>query len=162
MPNNDSHAPGPFTWIELATTDQKAAQAFYTSLFGWTANEMPMGPGEVYVIFQLYARDAAAAYNMNAQMREQKVPPHWGLYVATESADETAATAAENGGKLLAAPFDVMDFGRMAVIQDPTGATINIWQAKTHAGTKIVHEPGTICWADLNTPDAEKASAFYK
>ena len=47
-------------------------------------------------------------------------------------------------------PFDVMDFGRMAVISDPTGAHFSVWEPKTHKGTRITGVPGTMCWADLN------------
>ena len=36
---------GAFSWHELATTDQEAAFAFYSGLFGWDAMErMEMGP----------------------------------------------------------------------------------------------------------------------
>ena len=162
MANIDSHTPGSFCWIELATTDQKAAKAFYTSLFGWTVNEMQMGPDEVYTIFQVNGRDAAAGYTMNAEMRSHGVPPHWGIYVAVTSADDAAAKATAAGGKVVAPPFDVADFGRMAVLQDPTGATFNVWEAKKHHGILINGEPGTLCWADLSTPDAGAASKFYK
>jgi len=54
-----------------------------------------------------------------------------------------------------------MDVGRMAVIQDPTGATFCVWQAKKHSGTGIVGVDGTLCWADLSTPDPELAGKFY-
>ena len=48
-----SHAPGTFSWPELATTDQKAGVAFYKALFGWDVNEQPIGPTEVYSMFQV-------------------------------------------------------------------------------------------------------------
>jgi hypothetical protein len=162
MPNVDTHAPGSFTWIELATKDQKAARDFYTSLFGWTVNESPMGPDFTYYTFQIDGRSTAAAYQITPEMQSKGVPPHWGIYVAVTSADEAAAKATAAGGKVLAGPFDVMDFGRMAVLQDPTGATINVWQAKTHHGVQVAGEPGTFCWADLSTPDAPAAAKFYK
>jgi uncharacterized protein len=162
MAQIDQHAPGSFCWIELATSDQNAAKQFYQSLFGWTANDFPMGPGDFYTMFQIEGCDAAAAYTLNAQMRAQGVPPHWMLYIATVSADETAGKAAQAGGKVVAPPFDVMDFGRMAVIQDPAGATFSVWESKSHKGTRVTGVPGTMCWADLNTPDPAGATAFYK
>src|SRR5689334_6534530 len=157
----DKHPPGSFCWIELATTDQSAAKAFYTSLFGWSISEFPMGPGEVYTIFKLDGRDAAAACTLRPEQRAQGVPPNWLLYISVESADDAAARAVSLGGKVLAPPFDVMDVGRMAVIQDPTGAVFAIWQPKTHTGTGIAGVPGTLCWADLSTPDAARAQQFY-
>jgi len=121
-----------------------------------------MGPGSVYTIFKLENRDAAAAYTLTDEMRARAVPPHWMLYMATESADESAAKATAAGGTVVAPPFDVTDFGRMAVLRDPTGAHFSVWQPKTHHGSGIEGVPGTFCWADLSTPDPDAAIPFYK
>jgi len=147
--------------MELATTDQNAAKAFYSALFGWTANDFPMGPGEFYTMFKLEDRDVGAGYTMRKEEREHGAPAHWNLYIAVESADAAAARASELGGKVLAPPFDVFDAGRMAVIQDPTGAIFHAWQPLKHRGIGISNVNGAFCWADLNTPDAAAASAFY-
>src|SRR5262249_33733283 len=90
------------------------------------------------------------------------VPPHWALYVCVENTDATAAKATKAGGKILQDPFDVFEFGRMAVLQDPTGAAIHIWQPKTHQAAGIKDVPGTFCWADLSTPDVNAAKSFYE
>src|SRR5262245_38578557 len=57
--------------------------------------------------------------------------------------------------------FDVMEHGRMTVVQDPTGGTICAWQARNHVGARIVGEPGAACWCELYTTDTKKAGAFY-
>ena len=160
MPNVQKHAEGSFCWIELGTTHQNAAKQFYSGLFGWTVYDSPIGPGEVYTTFRLEGRNVAAAYTLRPDMKG--VPPNWGLYMAVENADVAASMAAEAGGKLIAPPFDVHDFGRMAVIQDPTGALFTIWQSKTNIGIGLAGVPGTLCWADLSTADPAKASAFYQ
>jgi uncharacterized protein len=159
MPHVEKHAPGEFCWIELGTSDQNAGKQFYGSLFGWVANDMPMGPDSFYTIFRLADRDCAAAYTLTPQ--EKGVPPHWNLYIAVENADAAANKAAELGAKLLAPAFDVFDAGRMAVLQDPTGAVFTVWQAKKNAGIGIVNEPGALCWADLNTLNRNRAVEFY-
>ena len=160
MANIEKHAPGNFSWIELATTDQTAAKDFYSKVFGWSSADYPMGPSEVYTIFQVDGRDAAAGCTLQADQRAHGVPPHWNLYVAVENADATAARSAELGGKVLAPPFDVFDSGRMAVLQEPTGASLCIWQPNKHPGTGITGVPGTLCWADLNTPNRHRAAEF--
>jgi predicted enzyme related to lactoylglutathione lyase len=147
--------------VELLTTDQQAAKKFYEPLFGWTSNDSPMGPDEVYTMFRKDGRDAGAAYTLNKEMRAQGVPPNWALYVAVEDADAVAAKAGETGGSVLAGPFDVADYGRMAALQDPAGANFSVWQPKTHIGTGITDVPGTLCWADLNTPNADAAAQYY-
>src|SRR5947209_18297147 len=161
MANVDSHAPGTFCWIELATTDQAAAKTFYNSVFGWVPDDAPMGPGEVYTMFKLQGRDAAAAYGMRPDQRNAGLAAHWLLYIAPENVDETAARVEQLGGKLSAPPFDVMDAGRMAPVQDPHGASFAIWQAKRNPGIGITGVDGTLCWADLSTPDPAAAARFY-
>ena len=161
MASIDTAVPGSFCWMELATTDQNSAKAFYSALFGWTANDAPIGPDQFYTMFQLDGREVAAGYTMMKDERELGIPPHWNLYIAVEDADASATRAAELGGKVLASPFDVMDAGRMAVVQDPTGAVFQIWQAARSIGIRISNTNGAFCWADLNTPDQAVASAFY-
>lgn len=156
-----SHKPGTFSWAELSTTDQREGVAFYRSLLGWDSNEQPMGPGESYTIFRLGGRDVAAAYTMRPDERAEGVPPHWNLYVTVTSVDQSATMAAQLGGTIVAPPFDVMDVGRMAVVQDPTGATFCLWQAKTHIGARALKEPGALCWSELTTRDPQAAETFY-
>ena len=145
--------------MELATTDQEAAKTFYSSLFGWQPADMPMGPGEFYTMFNFGGGVVGACYTIKQQM--EGVPPHWGLYVTVSSADQTAAKVEAAGGKVCAPPFDVMTFGRMAVLQDPAGATFMIWEPKDHHGVTFTGEPGTFCWADLNCKDPAAAAKFY-
>jgi uncharacterized protein len=161
MTNIDKHPAGSFCWVELGTSDQNAAKSFYGSIFGWTPNDMPMGPDGVYTIFRLDGRDAAAGYTLRADQVAQHVPPHWMLYIQVDNVETSAAKVPELGGKVIVAPFDVMDAGRMAVVQDPTGAYFCLWQVNRSTGIQIANVHGTLCWADLSTPDPKKASDFY-
>jgi hypothetical protein len=161
MANIEKHPAGSFCWIELHTTDQDAAKKFYGSLFGWTPQDNPMGPEGVYTIFQVQGRDAAAGCALRPEERSQGVPPHWMIYIAVDNVDEAVAKAQQLGGKILAPAFDVMDAGRMAVIQDPTGAIFCVWKANKSTGIGIAQVHGTLCWADLSTPDPTTASDFY-
>lgn len=143
--------PGGFCWLELGTTDQAAAKQFYSSLFEWTSADFPMGPDGDYTIFRLKGRDCAAAYTMRKEHQQRGVPPHWLLYIAVENADESTKRAGELGATVLAGPFDVMDKGRMAIIQDPVGAHVALWQGLTRSGIGIAGEANSFVWADLNT-----------
>lgn len=153
------HAPGTFCWPELGTTDQAAAKTFYSSLFGWTTEDIPMDAGATYTMLRQGGKDVGALYALGAQ--QQGMPPHWGSYVAVESADAAAAKAKQLGGTVVAEPFDVFDIGRMAVLQDPSGAIVSVWQAKKHLGAGVLDEPGALCWSELLTKDTAKAGPFY-
>jgi predicted enzyme related to lactoylglutathione lyase len=156
-----SHVPGTFTWVELATTDQQAGVKFYRELFGWDVNESPIGENEVYSMFQLRGKDVGAAYTMRPEERASGAPPHWNMYVTVANADETVKKAEGLGATVFAPPFDVMDHGRMAVLQDPTGAAFQVWQPKKHIGVQILNEPGALCWTELTTRDTKAAESFY-
>jgi uncharacterized protein len=161
MQETAQYAPGTFCWVELATSDGEAAKKFYTELFGWTFTDNEMGPGMVYTMLQLDGKPAAALYGMPPEMREQGIPPNWLSYVSVANTDDATAKAAEFGASILKEPFDVYDFGRMAVIQDPTGAVFALWQPGTHPGAAIYNVPGSFCWNELGTNDTAKAGDFY-
>lgn len=153
------HEPGSFCWPELATSDSAGAKAFYRGLFGWDANDSPAGPDMIYTMLQKSGKSVGALYQMGPQM--QGMPPHWNIYVAVTSADAAAKKAKDLGGKILMEPFDVMDVGRMAIIQDEQGAIFSVWEAKKHIGAEVVNEPNTLCWAELDTTDTKSAEKFY-
>ncbi len=92
------------------------------------------------------------------------MPPNWSAYVDVQSADAAARRVEELGGRVVKQAFDVMDMGRMAVLQDPTGSIINVWQAKgTGPGAHLDYrKKGFVCWLECQTRGAQQASAFYE
>ena len=162
MPDRTSHAPGTISWVDLATSDQAAAKEFYGGLFGWQYEDMPAGEGVVYSMAKLRGLSAAAISPQQADEAAQGVPPHWNVYVTVADVDATAGNVGDAGGTLLAPPFDVFDAGRMAVIADPTGAALCLWQAGTNIGAEVVNELGAMTWADVATADAAAGQAFYE
>lgn len=156
-----SHPPGTFCWTELATTDVADAKRFYGELFGWRANDVPIGPDAVYSMMQAEGRDAAAMFGQDADEKARGVPPCWRCYVAVTDADESTRRITDAGGKVLAGPFDVFDSGRMSMVQDPTGASLAVWQARRHAGAGWMNDPGGVGWNELLTRDTATAAQFY-
>src|SRR5205085_6159427 len=117
--------PGDFCWFDLATSNQAAAKKFYGGLFGWTANDNPMGPDAFYTMFQLRGKNVGAAYTLMPDQIQQGIPPYWGTYVAVTNVDEAIEKARTLGGSVLAGPMDVAEHGRMAVLHDSTGARLS-------------------------------------
>jgi predicted enzyme related to lactoylglutathione lyase len=157
----ESYTPGTFSWSDLATTDPEGAKAFYGELFGWEAEDMPVGDGVFYSMMRRDGRNAAAIAPQPQQQREAGVPPIWQSYVTVESADATAERVKELGGTVHAPAFDVLEAGRMAVLQDPQGAFFLAWEPRRHIGAGVVNAPGALAWNELNTTDIEAAGAFY-
>jgi len=162
MAERTQYAPGTFSWIDLATTDQDAAKQFYGQLFGWSAVDNPVGDGVVYSMMQLDGKDVAGIGPQPEQQRDAGAPPAWNSYVTVDSADAAADRAQKLGGTVHAPAFDVMDVGRMAVIQDPQGAYFMAWEPKQHIGASLVNMPGALSWNELASPDPEASAGFYR
>lgn len=153
--------PGSFCWVELGTSDNEAAKNFYTQLFGWEADDHPMGPDSVYTILKLDGKDVGGLYKITADMVGQGLSPNWMSYVATANADETTEKAKAAGATIMNGPLDVATLGRMSVIQDPTGAVFSIWQAKDNKGSAAWGVANAPVWNELGTNDTQKAGEFY-
>jgi uncharacterized protein len=161
MTIHTKHEPGMFSWSDLNTSDPAAAKKFYGELFGWTTEDMPAGPDMVYSMCKLGGHDAAAISGIPKEQKAMGIPPHWNVYFTVTDLDETAKRVEPAGGKVLAGPFDVMDVGRMAIVQDPTGSTACLWQAKKHIGAQVTNEHGASTWAELLTNDVDAAGKFW-
>lgn len=123
----EANKAGEFVWHELMTRDGEKAGAFYTGLLGWSTRTMAMDGGFHYTIFTREGQDAGGMMVMEGEQFEG-VPPHWMLYVSVADVDASAARAEKLGGQVRVPPFDVPKVGRMAVIQDPTGAVFSIFK----------------------------------
>jgi len=156
MPFVTEFPEGAFCWIELTTSDRAAATDFYTKVFGWTTEEVPMGEEGPYVIL-LQNGQFAGALN---QRRDPNIPPNWASYIAVDNVDASAEKVKSLGGNIIAEPFDVMDIGRMAFATDPAGAAFAMWQA-IGPGKFVRDEANTLCWNELMTNDTAGAEKFY-
>ena len=159
MPKVTAHQPGAFCWIELMTSSADGARSFYTQLFGWSVNEIPMGELGMYYIFQKDGADTGAMYERTAEMAG--MPPFWMSYVRVDDADAATEKAKSLGATVHNGPFDVGPQGRMTVFGDPQGAAFAIWQPYEHPGIGIRDEAGTLCWNELQARDLDAARKFY-
>lgn len=155
------YEPGTFCWVELATSDSAAAKNFYSKLFGWECVDNPMGPDSFYTMLRLNGKDVGGLFQLTPEMATRGVPPSWLSYVSVASADESAEKTKAAGGTVMKEPFEVFSIGRMAAVQDPTGAVFALWQAGEHQGAGIYNIPGSFCWNELGTRDTQKAGEFY-
>ena len=159
MARFEHYDQGTPSWVELVTPDQQAARAFYGSLFGWSFDDHDMGEMGHYYIGTIEGDEIAGVSGQMPGMEGH--PAFWGVYLAVDDVDAATAKVEAAGGKVEAGPFDVNENGRMSALQDPTGARINLWQAKATIGTQRGNEPGTPIWNEVMTPDIPRAVSFY-
>src|SRR5207244_4078193 len=112
MPARTKHAPGTPSWVDLQTSDPAAAKSFYTALFDWEFEDLPIGHDadgnpSFYSMARKNGKDVAAV----APLPMPGVPPHWNTYITVADVDASAAQVAGAGGTVVMEAFDVMDAG---------------------------------------------------
>jgi hypothetical protein len=117
--------PGIVSWNELATNDPEGSKTFYTRLFGWTPETMPMGPGASYTFFNLGKRPAGGMIQMPPEAKG--APTMWMCYVTVAHLDVAVVKAKELGARLVK-DITPLPMGRFAIIADPQGAVIGLWE----------------------------------
>lgn len=143
-------------WVDLMTSDREKSIAFYGALFGWAA-DAPDAEFGGYSNFRL--GDEPVAGLMDTQ--EPSMPDVWSVYLAVDDAAATVARAQEAGAEVMVDAMAVGDLGVMAVIVDPGGAVIGMWQPGEHRGG-VVATTGAPCHFELHTRDYDAVLPFYR
>lgn len=115
------HEPGTPSWVDVTGPDVGALAGFYSSLFGWDAQDQGEEAGH-YTMFSVGGRPVAAA---SPAQPGSEAPPAWLTYITVDDADVTAKRAAELGGTVSVEPFD-LPVGRTAILNDPAGAVFSV------------------------------------
>jgi predicted enzyme related to lactoylglutathione lyase len=139
-------APATPCWVELASAQPGRAQEFYAALFGWE----PAGDR-----FRLDGR-AVAGLTRTRPGR----PAGWLPYLAAPDLGVAVQRFATSGGRCLSG-LTAGHGGQGAIVADPSGATLGLWQAADFAGAQVAGEPGTMAWPELLTDDPAAAADFY-
>ena len=153
--HTDPWPEGTPAWVDLMVPDRHVAQAFYGPLLGWEFDEGRPETG----YYSMARRGGRAAAGVGELMPGSRAG--WTTYLAVDDVDATAKRVTAAGGTLLVEPMDVMDLGRMAVLADPTGGIVGLWQSGLHTGADVVNEPGAQIFNELMTRDFAAAKKFY-
>jgi predicted enzyme related to lactoylglutathione lyase len=147
---------GTFCWNELAVRDVEKAGAFYRELFGWTTETHEHG-AMPYTMFKMGEFPVGGMIQMDSDWPDD-VQPHWGCYISTDDVEAMAEKAEALGGTLFCGPKEAGDEEHFAIITDPTGAVISIFQGGDGENPQGI---GSFCWNELLTNDMDKAGEFY-
>ena len=152
---------GTFCWADGQSTDVEKSKAFYTAVMGWTYEDIPFGDGMAYTMFRQNGHNIVGMGQMMPDMQAMGIPSFWTSHVKVDDVDALASKVSGLGGMVLMEPMDVVDSGRMLVLQDPTGAQMGLWQPNQHKGADLVNTPGAMAWNELTTDDTQAARDFY-
>lgn len=106
--------PGAMGWNELITSDTSKVEPFYRQLFGWRSEIMEP---DRYSVFK--RGDTLAAGMVQAKPETRLTHPYWLVYFVVDDCDASAVKAKQLGGHVQAAPTDIPNVGRFAVLTDP-------------------------------------------
>ncbi|QIS15836.1 VOC family protein [Nocardia arthritidis] len=160
MPVHNAAWPqGTPCWIDCQVNDPVKAGRFYGELFDWVLQDGGPDAGG----YLMASKDGAAAAGIGPKPSAlAAMPSGWTTYIAVDDADASAAAVRRAGGKLVLETFDVMEFGRMFVAEDPGGAIFAVWQARAHNGAALHNEHGGYAWNELHTREYDRSKAFYR
>lgn len=153
-----SHPLGAPCWIDLSTSDLERAQQFYGAVFGWTFE----AGGPEYGGYISAFVDGALVAGLMANDPQWDMPDGWTTYLHTADADATIEAITAAGGMSCGAAMDVPAKGRMAVVADPTGGMIGLWQPGEHLGFEATGVAGAPVWHQVTTRDFAGTLDFYR
>ena len=159
MSTRDDYPAGVPCWVETLQADTRAAAAFYEAVMGWRlvgSDDPDEEDAWEYLVARLHGADVAGIGT-----RRDGRPPAWFTHVCVDRVETAAERARAAGGTVLDGPLDASPAGRFAVLADPLGAVFCVWEAEIRAGAERINEPGAWAMSALQTPDPERAAAFY-
>src|SRR5437588_11845357 len=113
MPARDTAPVGAPCWVDLMTSDTARARDFYTQLVGGGAED----PNPEFGGYFNFTKDGAWIAGGMGRRPETpaEMPDVWSVYLATDDAEKTVATATDNGAQVIVPPMAVADLGTMFV-----------------------------------------------
>ncbi|MCC6774524.1 MAG: VOC family protein [Gemmatimonadaceae bacterium] len=152
---------GRFVWYDLMTTDQVAAQKFYTSIAGWGTDEWDM-EGTPYRMWTVDGTSIGGMMQLPADQVANNAPPHWLGYIGTPDVAATVAAATSLGATVLMPPTPIPTVGTFAILTDPYSATFAVFTPEGETpGRSGAPSPGDFSWCELATTDIDGALEFY-
>lgn len=154
---------GTPTWIDVGSNKADVSRTFYRELFGWTFEDQ----GEDMAHYEMVSHggNAIAGFMDVAGMSlpdGSPIPDEWDVFLAVDDMDARIALAQDHGATVISSSMTMPNIGAFAMIMDPTGAVIGLWEAQGFDGFTFTGTPGTPVWFELLTNDYDGALEFYR
>ncbi len=128
-----TNEPDTWSWNELMTRDIDAALAFYAEVFGWTYDQMDMGPAGTYNVIAGGENNGLGGLMPMPPGMPDMVPNHWAVYFTVSDLEATLAKATGNGGMVTNGPMEIPGIGHSAAVHDPSGGSFMLMQPAAQA-----------------------------
>jgi predicted enzyme related to lactoylglutathione lyase len=158
MTKRESAPIGAPCWVDLWTSDVEASRRFYAELFGWVAEQ----PSPEHGGYFMFTREGVPIAGGMGDMGEMRADDAWKPYLASEDIEATLSLATEQGATVQAPAMAIDDLGIQAVITDPQGLVIGVWQPGSFPGFTVINEHGAPIFFAFDTDDYGGAVDFYR
>lgn len=157
-----SYEPGAACWVDHVSPDPGKATAFYTGLFGWRSAPGPHMTDRAHTILALEDGRLVAALMAHVPEAPSGTRAVWTTYFTVTDLEASTKSITEANGRVFLGPTDIGSLGTFAMLFDPQGAHVGLWQPKEFAGAMVMNQPGAYCGSELTVRDATAAKAFYE
>jgi predicted enzyme related to lactoylglutathione lyase len=154
----NSREVGRIVWYELLTSDPKAAIAFYTEVVAW---QTMAGDTPDYTMFAAQQGPLGGVWQLPDMAKQQGARPYWQANIQVENRDASVAQVKQLGGKVYHTE-EAPGIGRFAVIADPQGAVVALFEPARDMASHDATKPGEFSWHELYTTDNQAAFDFYR
>ena len=148
---------GTPTWLHLLTTDFESVSAFYTELFGWEFEDS----GPQFGHYAMISKDGGLVGGAQPVPESEGANSAWSVFLAVDDLDARLTRATEHGASVVVPAGDAGPAGRFAILSDPTGAIVGMWEAGDTEGYAFTGQAGTPVWFEVLTQEFEASKAFY-
>jgi predicted enzyme related to lactoylglutathione lyase len=124
--------------------------------------DIPVGENMIYTMLNLNGKPVAALSNMQEEQKSMGMQSYWSSYIAVDDAESILKKATENGATVIVPVMQIMEEGKMGIIQDTDGAYLGIWEAQNMKGFAYKDEAGAVCWFEQGCHDRNKCITFYE
>jgi predicted enzyme related to lactoylglutathione lyase len=156
---NRANAPiGAPCWADLWTSDVEGARRFYCELFGWEAQQPSPDHGGYF----MFTRQGVPVAGAMGDMGDRRADNTWKPFLATDDIERTLEVAGRHGATVHAPAMAIEDLGIQAVIGDPSGAVIGVWQPGGFPGFTVINEPGAVMFVAIDVHDYRAQVTFYR
>lgn len=126
---SETHATVQGNWchIEIPSTDIAKGKAFYTNVFGWTFQDVPMGD-------KTYSLYSTPQGGMGGGLWDppEGIPRTMINYITVDDIEAVGAAAEKNGGRIIMPQEDIPGIGSFSLIADPDGNVFGVWLQGEH------------------------------
>ena len=116
---------GTIGWLDITVEDADGLRDFYQSVVGWKTEAIEMGD---YADYAMGGEGGPVAGVCHRKGTNADVPKGWLPYIVVESLDKSLDACQSGGGRIRSDPKKMGDIGRYAMIEDPAGGVIALWE----------------------------------